>query len=431
MSLPDTNKNSDIRSEEVQEILTKPPAWIVRWGITLIFLFTLIILILSFMIRYPDFVSAQVVVTTKKPPEKVISRVTGQLEKIFIKNGDTIKANEPLAIIENSAIYQDVILLEKILDSARNDLRNFSFPIDSTSRMILGEIEPVYIEFERSYLNFQLIADLKPYENQINGEISSLKEMKSRLQNHIDQRNILERELELRKKELNRYELLYNKGVISEQEYETRQIDYLNMQKNLNNLAISISQMKGSMISSNQTLKNTEIEKSENQTRYLKNLIQSLNSLQRAVKDWKYKYILSSSIDGVVSFQNFWGANQQVNQGDLVFSILPKQHKEFIGKLLVPSQNTGKISVGQKVLLKLNNFSYQQYGMVIGRVKSISLSPNDNGNYILYISLPNGLRTSYNKRLEFNQELLGTAEIITEDLSVADRIFYKVRNILK
>ena len=114
-------------------------------------------------------------------------------------------------------------------------------------------------------------------------EKSSLKEMRSRLQNYIDQRNILERELELRKKELNRYELLYNKGVISGQEYETRQIDYLNMQKNLNNLAISISQMKGSMISSNQ----------------------SLNSLQHAVKDWKYKYILSSSFDGVVSFQNF------------------------------------------------------------------------------------------------------------------------------
>ena len=79
----------------------------------------------------------------------------------------------------------------------------------------------------------------------------------------------------------------------------------------------------------------------------------------------------------------------------------------------------------------MNNFSYQQYGMVIGRVKGISLSPNDNGSYILYFSLPNGLRTSYNKRLEFNQKLLGTAEIITEDLSVADRIFYKVRNILK
>lgn len=30
--------NLELRSEEVQEILSNPPIWIVRWGITLIFM---------------------------------------------------------------------------------------------------------------------------------------------------------------------------------------------------------------------------------------------------------------------------------------------------------------------------------------------------------------------------------------------------------
>lgn len=60
------NKQKDnllLRSEEVQEILSNPPEWIVRWGITLIFVFTVIIFALSFIIKYPDFISAKVIVT--------------------------------------------------------------------------------------------------------------------------------------------------------------------------------------------------------------------------------------------------------------------------------------------------------------------------------------------------------------------------------
>ena len=86
--------NLELRSEEVQEILSNPPIWIVRWGITLIFMFTCIILILSFIIRYPDFVTAKVLVTTKQPTEKVVSKYSGQLDEVFVKNRDTVKVGQ-------------------------------------------------------------------------------------------------------------------------------------------------------------------------------------------------------------------------------------------------------------------------------------------------------------------------------------------------
>jgi hypothetical protein len=31
-------ENIELRSEEVQEILGRPPQWIIRWGITIIFI---------------------------------------------------------------------------------------------------------------------------------------------------------------------------------------------------------------------------------------------------------------------------------------------------------------------------------------------------------------------------------------------------------
>ncbi|MCB0450458.1 MAG: hypothetical protein KDC97_10105 [Confluentibacter sp.] len=102
--------NLNLRSEEVQEILSNPPVWIVRWGITLIFMFVCIILILSFIIKYPDFVTAKILVTTRQPTEQVVSRYSGQLEKVFIKNRDTVNSDQRLAIIKNTANFEDVYI---------------------------------------------------------------------------------------------------------------------------------------------------------------------------------------------------------------------------------------------------------------------------------------------------------------------------------
>lgn len=431
--MPKNNKkltaNLDLRSEEVQEILSRPPLWIVRWGVTLIFLFTILLVFLSFIIKYPDFVTAKVLVTTKLPTEKVIAKTSSEIATLFLKNQDTIRKGEAIAVLKNTANYKDVYSLKNILDTTGFKVRELIFPIDVTARLRLGEIEPAYIDFEKSYIEYNLLRQLKPYQNQLQGNKISLNEIALQLENQIAQKNILQDEISLKKSEFNRYLKLFEKGVISNQEYEKKQLELLQIQKSINTMAISISQIREAKSNATQNIAETNISESRDNTTLLKNLLQSFNILNRAVADWEYKYVLSSSIDGVVSFQEFWAINQQVTTGDIVFSILPLDIKELVGKLTIPSQNAGKVILKQKVLIKLDNFPYQQYGVLLGKVENISVSPNTEGNYFVYISIPNSTKTSYNKVLPFKQELIGNAEIITEELSVAERIFYKLRSI--
>src|SRR5690606_18361550 len=131
--------NLEVRSEEVQEILTNPPSWIVRWGISLIFMFVCIVVSLSFMIKYPDFVTAKVLVTTKQPTEQVISRYSGQLEKIFINNRDTVEVGQKLAVIKNTANFKDVFTLKSIIDTLPFNVNSFEFPFDKTAYLVLGD----------------------------------------------------------------------------------------------------------------------------------------------------------------------------------------------------------------------------------------------------------------------------------------------------
>ncbi len=426
-----STNNLDLRSEEVQEILTNPPIWIVRWGITLIFLFTLIICILSFAIRYPDFVTAKVIVTTQKPTQTVVTRNSGQLDKIFIQDRDTVTKGQKLAVIENLASLEDVYTLKSITDTLQFDKDNFEFPVEITTNLNLGDLQNAYINFEKSYVDYFLLRDLKPYSNKIYGNQRSLDEIRVRLVDQIKQKLLLEEEYKLAQTDLQRHKQLLGKGVISQQEYDTKKREFLQMQKSLGTMAISISQMREATTSANQALRETKIGQLEDGTRLLKNLVLSYNALRKAIRDWEYNYVLTSSIDGVVSFREFWGTNQFVGANEIIYTIMPLDKSQLVGKLVLPAQNAGKVTTGQKVLVKLDNYPYQQYGMLLGIVENMSVSPDTEGNYFVYISLPEGVKTSYGRNLGFDQELLGNAEIITEDLSVAERIFYKFKDLFK
>ncbi|WP_437373363.1 HlyD family secretion protein [Maribacter litoralis] len=359
-----------------------------------------------------------------------MTRFSGALEELYVANGDTVAQGQPLAIIRNTAHTYDVLRLKRILDTLHYSIHS-DFPIDIVSKSMLGDIGTAYIAFEKSYLDFHLLQDLEPHSNRIAGNKTSILEMKRRLHYQIIQKELLQKELALQQTDFQRYKILYEKGVISQQEYEAKQGEQLQMEKNNSSMSISISQMREAIASASHTLKESTIDQQEDSARLSTNLLQSYNVLRKAVQDWEYNYLLSSSISGKVSFQEFWGENQYVNSGEVVFTVFPYDADTLVGKIMLPSQNAGKVIAGQKVLVKLDNFPYQQFGMLMGKVKNISVSPNKDGYYFVYISLPSRMETSYKRKLPFDQELLGNAEIITENLSIAERIFYKFKDIFK
>ena len=163
----------------------------------------------------------------------------------------------------------------------------------------------------------------------------------------------------------------------------------------------------------------------------LKGVIQSFNQLKKAIRDWEYRYVLQSNIEGKVSFLNVWNTNQTVNQGDLVFTIIPKESSSFVAKLKTPVQNSGKIKTGQGVNIKLLNYPDSEFGVLQGHIKNISLIPNNEGLYVIDVELPKKLITSHKKEIEFRQEMQGIAEIITEDLRLIERFFYQLKDVFK
>lgn len=429
--MPNNNQNTEIRSEEVQEILSYIPNWMIRWGNTLILTLILMLLFISWFIKYPDILPTQVTITTLFPPEKLYARTNGKLDAFLTNNSSKVTKNEVLAVIENSSEYKDVLLLKSIIDTIKLNKEKFEFPINKLPALILGDITNSYSQFENDYTEYILNNELTPFSPETTANKMSVIEARGRLQILLSQKDLNKKELSFKQKDLERSRAMFEKGVISAKEKEQKELEFLQAERAYQNLESSISQIRELVGNSRRNLKGTSIKKTQSETRLLNKTFQSFYQLKKTIIDWEKQYVLKSSINGKVSFLSYWSQNQNVKMGDLVFTIIPEKNTSFVGKIKAPATNSGKIKIGQQVQIQLLNYPSDEFGELNGKVKLISQIPDEEGNYLIDVELPKKLVTTYNKEIEFRQEMKGVANIVTEDLRLIERFFYQLKNIIK
>jgi multidrug resistance efflux pump len=425
--MEELNDGLKIYSEEVRDVLSDPPTAIQKWGNTILLLFIVVLFLISWFVKYPDIIISQVVITTNTPPQKIIARTSGKIERILIKDKAFVRQNTVLAILENSANSEDVFLLKNILDSI--NIEESNFPFAKLNGAQLGEIEGSFSNFKKEAINEQLNTKLQPYRVEGNAQNYETIQLRERLSLLESQKEINQNELVLQKNELDRYEILFKKGIYAAQEVEKQRLVYLQAQRGYQGLLSTISQLKSSLIELNRNSQTTLINESKETINLKDNKKLAFNQLKKAVKDWELKYILKSSIDGKVSFLQIWSENQSVESGSIIFAIVPNKKNGYIGKVKAPALNSGKIKIGETVNIKLANFPDREFGILKGKIETISLTPDTDGNLLVDVILPGGLKTSYKKVIPFKQEMKGTADIVTEDLRLIERLLYQFRDL--
>ena len=423
------NTEIELRSEEVHEILTRVPHWMIRWGSVVVLLILLSLFFVSWLVKYPDVITTQIVITTNIPPQKLVAKSSGKIEAILVKDRSLVFKNSPLAVIENASNFKDVFLLKSIVDTINID--KSVFPFDKLKSAQLGEIESFFAVFQKESIADDLNAKLQPYQVEGAAQSYEAMQLRERLSLLLAQKSINQSELALQQSDLDRYDGLFKKGIIAAQELEKHKLSYLQVDRNYKSLLSTISQVKSSLNELSKNSKTTQINESKENVNLERNVIQAFYGLKKAIKDWELNYVLRSSIAGKVSFLQLWAANQTVNSGDNVFAVIPINESGYIGKVKAPTQNSGKIKIGQTVNIRLANYPDREFGLIQGIIKAISLTPDKDGNLLINVSLPKGLETSYKKQITFQQEMSGSADIVTEDLRLLERLLYQFRDLFK
>ena len=250
-------KSFELRSEEVQELLTRVPHWLIRWGSVVVLTILVMLLLISWIVKYPDIVNSDIVITTNVPPQKLIAKISGKIEAILINDKTIISKNTPLAVIENTANYKDVFLLKSIVDTINIERTNF--PFNKLQSAQLGDIESSFAVFQKEYSANELNKKLQPYKVDSNANSIESIQLQERLKLLESQKSINQKELELNKLDLERYQTLFNKGIIASQELEKHKLNYLATEKGYKNLLSSISSLKSSLNELNRASQTTRI----------------------------------------------------------------------------------------------------------------------------------------------------------------------------
>jgi multidrug resistance efflux pump len=427
------NKDIELRSEEVQEVMGEIPPGIVRWGITAIFIIIAILLIGSFIFKYPDVVTATVTLTTEEPPASVIARATGKIDEICVRNNQPVKKGTQLGVIQNPANTADMLLLiqrMKQWKAMHLDLVAAK-QLFNDRPLQLGSVQTSYATFLSALREYSDFKQLHYYPNKITLQTEQVEHQHQNLAEMKQQEKLMKMQLETAFSTFKRDSLLYKKGVVSQEDYDSGKSKLLQSRQTYSSLRSSIKQVEIEITQSEGSMLDLQQQYKENENKYDINLLMATDQITTDIKTWERNFLLVSPIEGVVNLLGYWSDNQNVETGETLFTILPTLQSSPVGKALLPVQGSGKVKQGQRVNVRLNNFPYQEFGYLEGVVKNISNTPDSKSMYVVEIRFPKGLTTNYGKKLPITRQMEGSAEIITKDIRLIERFFNPIKMILK
>lgn len=423
------SKEIEPRSEEIQELISKNPPAIIRWG-NMVFLFVLLVLLmLAYMIEYPDVVQASFKLTSLNAPKSIHTKITGKLVRLLIKENSFVKKGTILAFLESTANHEEILNLSTVVDSliqsfSKNELislRNWDFG----KYRQLGELQVAFQSFSQVFIQYQTFMGNEGWLKKRQLLFKELEDLKLLQNNLTKQHKLLEKDLKLAEEEFKIQQKLALQKVIATLEFKREESKLLAKQMPLHQSESAVINNSAAQNSKQKEI--LELDKSISEQQNL--FMQALFTLKSSIDDWKSKYVLIASLTGNVYFSNLLQENQTLNAGQEVFFNAPASSRE-VGEIWIPQNNLGKVRTGQKVVIKFKGYPFQEFGSVEGKIDFIAEIPIKDSVFLARVILPKGLKTNFNKKLNYKSGMKATAEIITEDKRLIDRFIYLSRKTL-
>jgi HlyD family secretion protein len=418
----------ELRRNDVEDMLGRVPGWITRNG-TLLFLIIVALLVFgSWVYKYPDVKKARIVVTSVNPPADLQARTNGKIVRLFVNDNEMVSQGDVLAMIENPASFEDVILLKnqiRYLDSAT--LQNVDENLPELNNLQLGNIQTSYSIFLKAYRDYTETRRLNYHQRRIQLLRAELEKQRELNRNLTERASIAEEEYNLAQRQSNRDADLYIESVVSQADMEKSHSEMLAKRNQWQQIVSLIAENNISVGKIEEQIVDLELKEQEEQSQNINTLEESFNNLIASVASWEQNYLLVAPMSGAVTFTRFWSENQNVETGEKVLTIIPAESGSLLGKISLPTEGAGKVKVGHQVNIQFDNYPHLEYGMVKGIVNNISRVADDE-YYTVEVELPEGLRTYYDIDIAYSQNMQGQAEILTDKKRLLERVLNPVKS---
>ena len=147
----------------------------------------------------------------------------------------------------------------------------------------------------------------------------------------------------MKSENLRRDSLLFVSGVYSESDLEKSHQALIRLNIELQQVRLDHSAKSIELAEKRQLLQDYQIKKLEEREKYYSVLNESFLNLKAQIKIWENNYLLISPVSGIVTFTKFWSENQIVNKDEPVLSIVPLEAGDYVGRINLKMNRSGKV----------------------------------------------------------------------------------------
>lgn len=425
--IPMPNPGGD--RDEVRYLLGNPPSWMMRYGISVVAGVFLVLLLLSYLIRYPDVVKTPVTLTTANPPIRIMAKSGGRVAELLVADKQAVQSGQVLAVLENTARWRDVLMLESRLGD-RTGAPGLPEGLQT------GELQHEYSVFSQHWRDLQYFEKYNGVVERVaylRRQMSGLEQIGDNLSRQV---TTFRQEFALAEKEYRRQQQLHAGKLISDQALEAAEALFLAEKRQLETAESTVLQNRLQIAQTESQIYDLSQGKSDHLNDKRLALAEDRQRLLSAIATWKNTFLIRAPIDGNIALSGVWSAHQPLNAGEEVLAVVPfsgTNGDNIIGRASIPSSMSGRVAPGQRAIIRLDGYPSRQYGIMQTSIAGMSLLPQQDGKepgYMLDLNLPDTLITSYGRHIPFRQEMSGELSVITEDRRVIDRIFDQLRDLL-
>jgi membrane fusion protein, hemolysin D len=468
---PPDEKTMD--SPIVIEILEEMPSYMARGFIYVLVAVCIIGILYAYLGKMDVIVQGQGKLVPKGDAEIVQSAKNGRLTKLFVKVGDTVKADQILAELDLTQTNIGAKKREREFIQMQMEMACLVYAIDVMNNVLGGE--DVHIDGTKmlklcasSYVESitGLKRERRTYEKamlkagQVNpGQLETLIiNYDNKKMNVAYKQNKLaaaERDLNRAESQLALYEEMYQKGLTSKVKLleEQKRLDDAGSLREENLVALNTA--KKEMYEAEQEVKKTRInhdtEKKQAVENYqiavvkYKNMIEGMNlklgNIKNAIANFELdsklqKYTdqfnqITAPVSGRIASVNLRTPGQMISAGTTLFTLNPA-NQPLVAKVMIPNKSIGQIRIGLKAKLKLEAFPYQNYGVLGGRV--IEISPDSiriqNGYfYEVTVATDQDFLIKNKEKYQLFTGLTMTAEIVVQKTRILENFIAPLKKL--
>jgi HlyD family secretion protein/adhesin transport system membrane fusion protein len=295
----------------------------------------------------------------------------GTIVKLFVKEGDTVRAGQPIAEFAATNLKKD---------KEQNAIKVSALSIDRERLMaILADRKPDFSPFGDSP---RLVEQAEvTYSSQIAGLNAMVAAKRSEggqqgaLVSGLEgEKKLVARELQEARERLNRLEEGARRGVVTQLALSEARQQLTAIQERQSDIAARANSMRSTMAGVNAEVARIQAEFKQQISQELSKTTEQWRELlaeQKALVERGGRSDLKASIDGIVMNLPQTSVGAVVAPGGVVAEIVPTG-QEIIMEAMITPRDVGFVQAGQRAMVKIDAYDYARFGAIEGRVKRVS-----------------------------------------------------------